>query len=60
MATMNADAAKKINRVAIYHDLVVELGRIELHVEKCGEASVDQNLLARRSKLESALRHLNR
>lgn len=56
---MTTNAGKTINRVAIYHDLVVELGRIELHVEKRGEEGVDEALLARRAKLESALRHMN-
>lgn len=56
---MTTNSADKPNRIAIYHDLVVELGRIELHVEKRGEDAVDEALLARRAKLESALRHMN-
>jgi len=38
--------------------LCVELGRIEILVENQGEANIDQTLLAKRTKLESAIKHL--
>ncbi len=50
--------AKRTNRVAMYHDLSVELGRIEILVENQGEDNIDQTLLAKRVKLQSAIKHL--
>ncbi|MFK7956456.1 MAG: hypothetical protein AB8B96_10195 [Lysobacterales bacterium] len=55
---MTQAKTKRTNRVAMYHDISVELGRIEILVENQGEANVDQTLLAKRTKLESAIKHL--
>lgn len=55
---MTQAKSKRINRVAMYHDLSVELGRIEIQMESQPDRDIDQALLAKRAKLQNAIKHL--
>lgn len=55
---MTQAKSRKVNRIAMYHDLSVELGKIEIQMENLGEKEIDQAMIAKRAKLQNALRHL--
>ena len=49
----------RVNRVAMLHDLMVELGRVELQLEDNDKPSTSvEQLQVKRSKLQSALSRL--
>ncbi|MEM1088820.1 MAG: hypothetical protein AAGB27_16250 [Pseudomonadota bacterium] len=55
---MSQAKSKRVSRVEMYHDLSVELCRIEIEMENQDEKDIDQTLLAKRAKLQSAIKHL--
>ena len=55
----HAKTTTRVNRVAMLHDLMVELGRVELQMEDNHKPSASlEQLQVKRSKLQSALSRL--